>query len=106
MKKFLFTTYKGQPQMIQIDSDYAFILSNWKNKEIINYRVLEIAKTNEFAIRILPDTQSIGRWYEILSISLSGIEYRSIHINTKEHMIEINRTDDENHQLIKEYPSN
>lgn len=106
VKKYLFTSYKNQPERIQIESDYSFVLSNRGNQEILDYRVLEIAKSDEITIRLLPNTKSVGGWFKVLSISLDGIDYRSIHISTNKQLIEINKTDDVNHQIIKEYPSN
>ena len=103
VKKYLFTTYQGQPKKIQIESDYSFVLSNCGNNEIMNYHVLEIAKMEKIAIRVLADTKTIGSWEKVISLSLDGNNYNTIRIGTNKDLVEIIRTDDVVHQRIMEY---
>ena len=104
LKKYLFTTYQGQPNKIQIESDYSFIfVDDSRKREIGNYRILEIAKSEKTRIRLLPDTKTIGFWERIISISVDGFDNNSIRIVTNKSLVEIHKTNDTEHQKITEF---
>ena len=103
VKKYLFTSYQGQPKKVQIESDYSFVLSNCGKSEILDYRVLEIAKLDKIAIRVLQDTATIGIWNKVLSLSLDGDNYNTIRIGTNRNLVEIIKTDNTEHQKITEF---
>lgn len=105
LKRYVFSNYPTQPQVLMIESVYSFGVNLEAEKNTTPYHILEISKKDDVKLRILEDDHSIGFWQKITSMSIEGLDYDLMVLGTKAMAVRIfcSKTMESDKQTIRMY---